>query len=129
MNTTVKLAAHYKLDASEDEIEALGWALSEAENGDAGFNFQSCGCGLFIFSDDLDPDWRQNAPREFLTSVGRIIRNNGLDYLSLGESITHEELHAGSEGGGEVRIRADGSIWDPTLTWEKESNIRRSNVQ
>lgn len=113
----VKLAAHRKLKASEEEIEALIDALLEDGDGDRGLNFESCGCGLFLFSEDLDPDWRETAPKKFLTLLGQIIRNNGFDYLSLGESITGAGLHVGSERGREVRIKADGSIWDPTLIW------------
>src|SRR6266446_9197552 len=105
MNTIVKLAAHRRLKATDEEVEALLNALLVDGDGERGLNFESCGCGLFVFSEDLDPDWRETAPKKFLTLLGQIIRNNGLDYLSLGESITGAGLDVGSERGGEVRIK------------------------
>jgi len=129
MNTIVTLAAHRKLKATEEEVEALIDALLENGDGDRGLNFESCGCGLFVFSEDLDPDWRETAPKKFLTLLGRIIRNNGLDYLSLGESITGVGLRAGSERDSEVRIKADGSISDPTPIWEEGSSSQEDRAQ
>ena len=129
MSTIVRLAAYRKLKASEEEVEALIDSLLEDGDGDRGLNFESCGCGLFVFSEDLDPNWRKTLSKKFLILLGRIIRKNGLDYLSLGESITGVGLHVGSERGGKVRITADGSICDRTLIWEEESNTRDSKTQ
>jgi len=114
--TTV--TASQGLKATLDEFEALEAALYSA-NKDGGFELEYNDDEVYAFALNKDDcDWN-SLPRAFLLLLGTLIAKNGLEYLEFGAAAVNEEPWMGIYDGapGYFRIRSNGSVWEPTITW------------
>jgi hypothetical protein len=126
----LKLASEQKLNATEEEADALIEALHYNDEYRETLDSKEChgieivycsSCAhLFVLSENLNPDWRKTVPKRFLALLGGLIARNGLDYLTLVESVSDaDNVHIADEWVGEVRILTDGSIQAPNHAAEE----------
>ena len=119
------ITANETLKATSEEYNALKAAIEtcneetiQASGGDdayrCGFEVQYQGGTVLIGGLFEEGDVYSTA---FLHLLGILIAKNGLEYLEFCEVVTCDRPRAGGTGGTVFRIRADGSRWDPTLTW------------
>jgi hypothetical protein len=117
--TTV--TADQGLEVTEEEYKALKAAL-EADNQDDAY--RQCGQWgidygdgkVYIFA-KFGEGWWAGLPCAFLALLGALIAKNGLAYLEFGEAFTCDKLRMGSNGGTIFRVRSDGTVWEPAITW------------
>jgi len=101
------------LKATPDEYEALKVALYADDEDDEYHCFEiEYRNGKVYVSAPEGGDWRI-LPSPFLGLLGLLIAKNGLEYLEFGVAFADYW----GVGGTYFRIRQDGSIWEPTLTW------------
>ena len=106
------------LRATRDEYEALVHVLypkGEDYDGDdfeyTGFWVDYDNGEVYVFAQD--PYW-EALPDAFLPLLGSLIEKNALEYLEFGVTI---DFIGDSLDATPFRVRSDGSIWQPTLTW------------
>jgi hypothetical protein len=105
------------LKASRDEYNALKAALEVAkDDGEcSGFEVEYYDGEVYVFAPESG-DWEE-LPRDFLALLGALIAKNGLEFLEFGAAFTCDKPRIGSHGGTYFRVRSNGSLWEPTLTW------------
>jgi len=116
-----KVAPVRGLKATRDEYEALVDALYPAGEDD---EFEDDECHMFeveysngevyVFAPEYG-DWRA-LPHAFLTLLGTLIAKNGLEYLEFCLETLTWDPRSGI-GDGCFRVRSNGSLWEPTLSW------------
>jgi hypothetical protein len=117
-NYYTTVTAERTLKATPKEYEALKAALEAPDDDNVcGFevSYWPCESEVNVFAPDCG-DWDE-LPERFRVLLGSLIAKNGLEYLEFGASFTYDKPRVGSHGGTYFRIRRDGSLWEPTLTW------------
>ncbi len=117
--TTV--TAEQGLEVTEEEYKALKAAL-EADNQDDAYG--QCGQwgidywdGKISIFAKFGEGWWPALPCPFLALLGTLIAKNGLAYLEFGAAFTCDNLRMGSNGGTIFRVRSNGAVWEPAITW------------
>jgi hypothetical protein len=119
------ITANERLKATSEEYNALKAAIETcneemivANRGDdayrCGFKVRYQGGRVFVGGFFEAGDVSDTA---FLHLLGILIAKNDLEYLEFCQVITCYRPGAGGTGATIFRIRADGSMWDSTLTW------------
>jgi hypothetical protein len=120
------IAPESALKATPDEYKALELALHADDEDDESYDDEALhdeddeyhcfelryrGSRVYVCAPE-GGNWR-TLPVAFLALLGTLIAKNGLEYLEFGVAF------AGfwGVGGTYFRIRQDGSIWEPKLTW------------
>jgi hypothetical protein len=120
-NHFTTVAADQGLEVTEEEYKALKTALEATNQDDA---YSQCGQWRIDYWDGkvftfakLGEGWWAGLPCAFLALLGPLIAKNGLVYLEFGAAFTCDNLRMGSNGGTYFRVRSNGTVWEPTLTW------------
>jgi hypothetical protein len=113
-NYYTTITADSRLEATPDEHEALEAALYSGEY--IGFGVDYYDGEVLVFAEY--GDW-EALPNAFLALLGTLIAKNGLEYLEFGPAAVDDEPWMGicDAAPSCFRIRSNGSIWEPTLTW------------
>ena len=122
MDTIVYVTSQQPLRLTKEEHQALNAALDAANNDEADESRQlgnwesdySDG-NVYIFG-VFQHGWRE-LPAALRVLLGTLIAKNTLNYVEFGVAIVDWKPSAGYHGGTYFRIRADGSQWEPKLTW------------
>jgi len=107
-----------QLSATSEEYEALEAALYSAEYNGFEVYYDDENEEVWVFAEHGDLEALPNA---FLVLLGTLIAKNGLEYLEFVAALADEwppwwvDFDVGAPGC--FRIRSNGSIWEPTLTW------------
>jgi hypothetical protein len=105
----------YDDEALDDEDDAgLNDEYDEADDEDDGyhcFEIEYRDREVYISAPE-GGNWR-TLPVAFLELLGKLIAKNGLEYLEFGVAFADYW----GVGGTYFRVRQDGSIWEPSLTW------------
>ena len=118
MNTAFypTVTADRGLKATRDEYNALKAALKADEDNDqSGFEIEYYDGEVHVFARE-GTDWKE-LPRPFLTLLGTLIAKNNLKYLEFGPAFACNTPRMGSSCGTYIRIKTNGSVWEPKLTW------------
>lgn len=116
-NYYTTVTAERGLKATRDEYNALKVALEGADedNECGGFEVEYCDGEVYVFGSE-SADW-EALPRAFRTLLGTLIAKNGLPYLEFGSAFTYDRPRMGTHSAICFRVRKNGSIWEPQLTW------------
>jgi hypothetical protein len=116
-NYYATVTAEKGLKANRDEYNALKAALERANQDDEckGFEVEYYDGEVYVFAPE-NGDWEE-LPRNFLVLLGSLIAKNGLEYLEFGAAFTCARPGMGSHSGTYFRVRRNGSLWEPKLTW------------
>ena len=101
------------LKATREEYNALRAALEASDDDQSsGVEVEYHDGEIYVFASEYAV-WEAGS-RNFRALLGALIAKNGLNYLEFDAALTR----GGSEHGGRCfRIRTNGSLWAPTLTW------------
>ena len=116
-NYYTTVTAERGLKATRDEYNALKVALEGADedNECGGFEVEYCDGEVYVFGSE-SADW-EALPRAFRTLLGTLIAKNGLKYLEFGPAFACDTPRMGSSCATYIRIKTNGSVWEPKLTW------------
>jgi hypothetical protein len=113
-NYYTTITADRGLKATPDEYEALRVSLYSGEYN--GFAVDYDDEEVYVFAEG--GDW-EALPNAFLVLLGTLIAKNGLEYLEFWPAAVDDEPWMGIDDTAHAyfRVRSNGSIWEPTLTW------------
>jgi len=116
-NYYTTVTADRGLKATRDEYKALEAALGAADEDDEVFEVEYYDEQVRVFASEW-LDW-QAVPQHFLDLLGSLIVKNGLDYLEFGPAFLSDKPTMGicDPADAYFRIRSNGSVWEPTLSW------------
>jgi hypothetical protein len=113
----ITVDAERTLKATLQEYEDLKTALEECSGRRSEFKVEYFDDKVFVFAPTFEerPEW--GLPRTFLSQLGALIAKNGLEFLEFGMAFNCTGPYPNGTGGTYFRIRSDGSLWHPKLTW------------
>jgi hypothetical protein len=116
VNHFATVTADRGLKSTRLEYNALKAALeADEDNAQSGLEIEYYDGEVYVFGSE-SADW-EALPRAFRTLLGTLIAKNGLKYLEFGPAFACDTPRMGSSCATYIRIKTNGSVWEPKLTW------------